>query len=200
MSRALGLVETYGLVAAIEAADAGLKAADVELLNYDIVKGGLITVKFWGEVAAVQTAVDVAAVNAQKVGKLLAAHVITGLADELTEMVRSSIRRDSRASCEGMSGNGTAGAKTSPDASPAQTRKDASGTKTRKHTSGAKTRQDDKSFTAEELEKLTVIQLRKLARTLPKLAIYGRQISKAGKQQLIVEILRVYSVPPGGEE
>ncbi len=200
MSRALGLVETYGLVAAIEAADAGLKAADVELLNYDIVKGGLITVKFWGEVAAVQTSVDVAAVNAQKVGKLLAAHVITGLADELTEMVRSSNRRDSRASCEGMSGNGTAGAKTSPDASQAKTRKDASGTKTRKHTSGAKTRQDDKSFTAEELEKLTVIQLRKLARTLPKLAIYGRQISKAGKQQLIVEILRVYSVPPGGEE
>lgn len=172
MSRALGLVETYGLVAAIEAADSGLKAADVELLNYDIVKGGLITVKFWGEVAAVQTAVDVAAANAQKVGKLMAAHVITGLADELIGMVKKRNNESACASCEGQSGAKTR-AKTRPEA--------------------------DRSFTAKELEKLTVVELRKLARTLPRLAIHGRQISKAGKQQLIVEILKVYSAPSGGE-
>ena len=55
---ALGMIETSGLLTAIEAADAGLKAADVRLLGTDYVRGGLVMVRFEGEVAAVKSAVD----------------------------------------------------------------------------------------------------------------------------------------------
>ena len=55
---ALGLIETRGLVGAIEATDAGLKAADVKLLGTEKADAGLVTVKFIGEVAAVKAAVD----------------------------------------------------------------------------------------------------------------------------------------------
>ena len=54
---ALGMIETSGLLSAIEAADAGLKAADVRLLGTDYVRGGLVMVRFEGDVAAVQAAV-----------------------------------------------------------------------------------------------------------------------------------------------
>lgn len=73
---ALGMIETIGLVSAIEAADAGLKAAQVRLLGTDYVRGGLVMVRFEGEVAAVQAAVDAGAAAAQRVGKVFSAHVI----------------------------------------------------------------------------------------------------------------------------
>ncbi len=57
---ALGLVETRGLVGALEAADAGVKAADVRLLGTERADAGLVTVKFLGDVAAVKAAVDAA--------------------------------------------------------------------------------------------------------------------------------------------
>ena len=63
---ALGLIETRGLVAAIEAADAGLKAADVRLLGTEKADAGLVTVKFVGEVAAVKAAVDAGSSAAER--------------------------------------------------------------------------------------------------------------------------------------
>ena len=74
--RALGLVETKGLVGALEAADAGLKAADVRLLASERADAGLVTVMFGGEVAAVRAAVDAGAAAAERVGHLISAHVI----------------------------------------------------------------------------------------------------------------------------
>jgi microcompartment protein CcmL/EutN len=74
--RSLGLIETWGYVPAIEAADAGTKAADVVLLGYEEVRAGLITVKFVGDVAAIQAAVAAGAAAGQKVGKVVAVHVI----------------------------------------------------------------------------------------------------------------------------
>ncbi len=74
--RALGLVETKGFVGAIEAADAGLKAANVRLLASERVDAGLVTVMFGGDVAAVRAAVDAAAAAAQRVGHLVSSHVI----------------------------------------------------------------------------------------------------------------------------
>jgi microcompartment protein CcmL/EutN len=72
----LGLIETIGYVAAIEAADAGCKAANVQLLGYERGRAGLITVKFAGDVAAVRAAVTAGAAAAARVGKVLVAHVI----------------------------------------------------------------------------------------------------------------------------
>lgn len=74
--RSLGLIETWGYVAAIEAGDAGSKAANVNLLGYETVDAGLVTVKFVGDVAAVKAAVAAGTVAAKDVGKVVAVHVI----------------------------------------------------------------------------------------------------------------------------
>jgi ethanolamine utilization protein EutM len=73
---ALGMVETRGLVGAVEAADAMVKAADVRLVGKVRVSGGLVTVLVRGEVGAVKAAVDAGAAAAKRVGELVAVHVI----------------------------------------------------------------------------------------------------------------------------
>lgn len=76
VEQALGLVETRGLVGAIEAADAGLKAANVSLLGSERADAGLVTVMFGGDVAAVKAACDAGAAAAERVGQLVGVHVI----------------------------------------------------------------------------------------------------------------------------
>ncbi len=76
MPKALGLIETRGLVSAIEAADAMLKAANVTLSGKELAGGGLVTVKVIGETAAVKAAVDAGAAAAKRVGELISVHVI----------------------------------------------------------------------------------------------------------------------------
>ncbi len=74
--QALGLIETRGLVGAVEAADAGTKAAPVEFAGREYADAGLVTVLFTGEVAAVKAAVDAGAAAAERVGQLVSVHVI----------------------------------------------------------------------------------------------------------------------------
>ena len=73
---ALGMVETKGLVAAIEAADAMVKAANVTLIGKEHVGGGLVTVLVRGDVGAVKAATDAGAAAAERVGELISVHVI----------------------------------------------------------------------------------------------------------------------------
>ena len=73
---ALGMVETRGLVAAIEAADAMLKAANVELVGTEKIGSGLVSVMVRGDVGAVKAATEAGANMAQKLGELVAVHVI----------------------------------------------------------------------------------------------------------------------------
>ncbi len=74
--RALGLIETRGLVGAIEAADAMVKAARVRLIGKELSTGGLVVVKVVGEVAAVRAAVAAGQAAAARVGELVSTHVI----------------------------------------------------------------------------------------------------------------------------
>ena len=74
--QALGLIETRGLVGAIEAADAGVKAAPVKLLGTERTDPALVTVLFSGDVASVKAAVDAGAAAASRVGQLVSVHVI----------------------------------------------------------------------------------------------------------------------------
>jgi microcompartment protein CcmL/EutN len=76
MEEALGMIECRGLVAMIEAADAMVKAANVQLVGYEKVDAGLVTAIVRGEVAAVKSAVDAGAAAARKVGEVVATHVI----------------------------------------------------------------------------------------------------------------------------
>ncbi len=74
--QALGLLETVGLVPALYAADAMLKAADVELISYENVGSTLVTMMIKGDVAAVNASIDAGAKAAQEIGKLTATKVL----------------------------------------------------------------------------------------------------------------------------
>ena len=76
MGEALGMIETKGLVGAIEAADAMTKSANVTLMGYEKIGSGLVTVMVRGDVGAVKDAVDAGACAAEKVGEIVAQHVI----------------------------------------------------------------------------------------------------------------------------
>ena len=73
---ALGMIETKGLVAAVEAADAMVKAANVNLVGYEKIGSGLVTVMVRGDVGAVKAAVDAGATAARAVGEVVSVHVI----------------------------------------------------------------------------------------------------------------------------
>ncbi len=75
-TNALGMIETKGLVGAIEAADAMVKAANVSLIGKEQVGGGLVTVMVRGDVGAVKAATDAGAAAAERVGELISVHVI----------------------------------------------------------------------------------------------------------------------------
>ena len=76
MHDALGMIETKGLVGAIEAADAMVKSANVNLIGYEKIGSGLVTVMVRGDVGAVKAATDAGAAAAQKVGEVVSVHVI----------------------------------------------------------------------------------------------------------------------------
>ena len=76
MGEALGMIETKGLVGAIEAADAMTKSANVTLMGYEKIGSGLVTVMVRGDVGAVKAATDAGSAAAQKVGELVSVHVI----------------------------------------------------------------------------------------------------------------------------
>jgi microcompartment protein CcmL/EutN len=76
MADALGLIETRGFVGMVEAADAMVKAAKVELVGYEKIGGGYVTAIVRGDVAAVKAATEAGARQAERVGELVSVHVI----------------------------------------------------------------------------------------------------------------------------
>ena len=84
---ALGMIETRGLVASIEAADTMVKAANVSIVGQSKAGGGLVTILIQGEVGAVKAAVDAGAVAANKVGEVVSVHVIPRPHDELAAIL-----------------------------------------------------------------------------------------------------------------
>ncbi|OGB28233.1 MAG: ethanolamine utilization protein EutM [Burkholderiales bacterium RIFCSPLOWO2_12_FULL_61_40] len=83
---ALGMIETKGLVALIEASDAMVKAARVKLVGFKQIGGGLVTVMVRGDVAACKAAVDAGAAAAQRLGELVSVHVIPRPHSDLEEI------------------------------------------------------------------------------------------------------------------
>jgi microcompartment protein CcmL/EutN len=140
---ALGLIETRGLVGAIEATDAGLKAADVRLLGTERADAGLVTVKFVGEVAAVKASVDAGAAAAERVGHLVSAHVIPRPHPEMTIVVSDT---DDPAPTVPMQGG---------------------------------------RIDMATLENARVVDLRAMARRLDNFPIKGRDVARAGRDELL---------------
>lgn len=86
---ALGFIETYGMVCAIEGADAAVKAANVTLVGCKRVKSGIITIIVKGDVGAVKAAIDAGCCAAKKVGQVLSSHVIPRMDCEASSVLFS---------------------------------------------------------------------------------------------------------------
>lgn len=87
MAQAIGMIETRGLVASIEAADAMVKAAAVSIVSQSKSGGGLISILVRGEVGAVKAATDAGSVAANKVGDVVSVHVIPRPHDEVEALI-----------------------------------------------------------------------------------------------------------------
>ena len=177
MNYALGLVETKGLVGAIEAADAMVKTANVTLLGKECTDPALITIKIVGETAAVRAAVDAGAAAAQKVGELVSKHVIPRPAEGMEMLVFAQTMRSEKETEDILSGHESPGER-EHDEAPEETFAMPENL----------TPEQQKYY--EKLNEMTVHELRSYARTVEGLHIYGREISRANKSQLMEELLK----------
>ncbi len=159
---ALGLVETRGLVAAIEAADAMTKAAEVQLVGRERTDPGMITIKVIGEVAAVRSAVDAGSAAAARVGQLISSHVIPRPAEDVEMLIfqQSILKKQEEESAFDITLH------------PGLLSK-------------------SKEEFLKDLDKLNVHELRKYARTIDGLHIQGREISIANREELEKEIMKI---------
>jgi ethanolamine utilization protein EutM len=89
---ALGMVETRGLVASIEAADAMIKTAYVKLIGQEEIGGGYVTVFVRGEIGAVRSAVDAGATAAKRAGELVTVHVIARPHDAIEPLLPHGVK------------------------------------------------------------------------------------------------------------
>ena len=174
MPKALGLVETKGLVAAIEAADAMLKAANVAFAGKTVIRPALVTIKVVGETAAVRSAVDAGSAAATRIGQVVSTHIIPQPDDQLVSMlpeidetipeVSPKIEREKEKEITKDASSGTL----------SRLRKEALG---KEEVSGA--------GTIDDIDSMNVHQLRHLARSIPEFPIKGREISRANREELI---------------
>lgn len=176
---ALGLVETKGLVGAIEAADAMVKTAHVILLGKERTDPAMITIKIIGETAAVQSAVEAGASAAQKVGHLISKHVIPRPAEGMEDLIFAKASRSEDEVAHLLDSTGAQEPEQDEDEVPEEPFT------------------MPENLTAEQqeyfgtLNAMTVHELRSHARTVEGLSIYGREISRANKKQLIEELMKV---------
>ncbi len=183
---ALGLIETRGLVGAIEAADAMVKAANVRLIGRERVDAALITVKIVGETAAVRSAVDAGAAAAKRVGELISSHVIPRPSDEIEDLIfaKASISK------EEVEGDlGIVSAALEPPKKKVAMREKVEDVSAVAEEPPMQMSENETEY-LQQLQAMTVPQLRSYARKVEGLSIYGRQISRANKEQLIAELTK----------
>ena len=180
MSRnALGLVETQGLIAAIEATDAAAKAAGVVVSSVELTDAAFLTLKIEGELGAVQAAVEAAVNAAQKLGEIVAVTIIPNPDDGLDVLIPPK-RYISKYHPEEnrpplIYGDGKLNRTIKK---PEPTRSMPQQVKTKKAS-------EPKIESLRDMEIMTVAQLRKYARTLEGLSLKGREISAANKNTII---------------
>lgn len=94
MLRSLGIIETEGLAAALEAADSAIKAANVDLVGYEKSKGGgWITVKVLGDLGSVKASINAASASVTKMGKLVSSDVITRPISQIEPLIKNKETR-----------------------------------------------------------------------------------------------------------
>lgn len=202
--QALGLIETKGLVAAIESADAMLKAAEVSLVEKNYVGGGLVTIMVSGDVGAVKAATDAGAAAAQRIGELLSVHVIPRPHQELesilapTSVVKETEMPAAASDKTEAEKEDTFEETTKEPAKKAEPKKKEAAVQ-KIDTENLNKKAADKlaaekgvNGLIEVLNGLKVVKLRNLAREYKDLGIAGREISKADKQMILAEFKKYY--------
>jgi len=185
--QALGLIETQGLLPAIECADVMLKTAQVELVGKTFVGGGLVTITVTGDVGAVKAAVEAGATAVEKIGRLslISRHVIPRPHYEIESMI---VVREALANQET--------ATECPE--PAKITKESSKSEQimlkqlRKEGVDALVQEFGLEKSVNVLKTLSVVKLRNLARDYKELGVAGRAISKANKDLLIQKLKGYY--------
>jgi ethanolamine utilization protein EutM len=175
---ALGLVETKGLVGALEAADAMVKTANVILVGKERTDPAMITIKVVGDTAAVRSAVEAGASAAQRVGQLVSAHVIPRPHEELKDLLYARSTRSAEEVEELL------GMELEAEAVADETQED------ELFAMPEGLGPEDQEY-FEKLSAMTVHELRSHARKIEGLTIYGREISRANKSQLLEQLMRV---------
>jgi microcompartment protein CcmL/EutN len=199
---ALGLVETKGLVGAIEAADAMVKTANVILIGKEVTRGALVTIKVIGDTAAVRSAVEAGAAAAQRVGELVSQHIIPRPAEGLEELIfaasprrQEEVERMLRGDPEPKTVIPPPVKEPAPAAAPHAEPEESEAPEQEIRQEEAYTMPEGLTPELEEyfkqLDVLTVHELRKTARSTEGISIHGRQISRANKKELMEELLRV---------
>ena len=184
---ALGLVETYGLIASIVATDAAAKAAAVVVSTAELTEAAFLTIKIEGELGAVQAAVEAAAEAAAKVGHVVSVHVIPRPDDGL-EVILPNLRYVTKYHPE----EKRPALGYSMDSRRSRTRR-----KPADSHSGSPRKSDTPDLSGlngAKLDGMTVTELRQLARTIDNLSLKGREISRANKQQLIDAIKQALGI------
>lgn len=193
---ALGLIELYGYVPAVEALDAALKAAKVRLESVTKVKGGLVSVFVTGDVGAVKAAMDAASAAAERVGKVVSVHVIPRPAKDIQAILAApknneksppeSVRKRGKESASAELADISSGEKTEAGKTTEQvlTEKPVS----KPAANPASQKPNSKALTKEDLEDMTVVNLRTAARNLGITTMTKREIRDAKREELIKAI------------
>jgi microcompartment protein CcmL/EutN len=204
MMQALGFIETKGVLVAIEAADAMLKAADVSLVEKTKVGGGLITVTVTGDVAAVKAAVEAGAAAVERINSaaLVTRHVIPRPHEELTAIiggntpdepekapVPETLIEPEEEAAEPVEETVESSAQIIDEELNSETELVDT---IKRETIDLWMHQDGLTETMKILEDMKVTELRTLAREYPEFSIAGREISKANKTLLLEEFRKYY--------
>mgnify|MGYP002800439202 FL=1 len=202
--KALGMIETYGLVAAVEALDSALKAANVSLADMVRVKGGRVTVLVEGDVAAVKAAIDASQAAAERVGSVANVHVIPRPDPSVGQMLaggQGSFRRGKNPSepeseespvqteIRYETPEETPEIREEPEKVSQETSEKIQLQKEEPQPESEGFTETPKPVTREGLEKKSVAKLRSLARELKLPGMTSKDICFAKKQQLIDAII-----------
>jgi microcompartment protein CcmL/EutN len=218
MPKALGLVETRGLVAAIEAADAMVKAANVTLVGREKTDPALITVKIVGETAAVKAAIEAGAAAVKRIGELVSIHIIPQPDEQMITLLPEISDDKAEPSSKGTFVEPPQEKETKEKPAPVKEKKslpsstvDSSEVKQKtelftpttetiarlrrealgkipeqeKKETAQLSKTTNKNKVIEDINKMNVHELRRLARSIEGFPIQGRQISIANKKELI---------------
>lgn len=183
--RALGLIEVSGMLSAIVASDAALKSADVNLLGNRRIRGGLTTVELYGDVAAVQSAVEAGVRALEGTNNLISSHVIARLDEQVENMLLKSIKTKKPKESEVIKETQEEPViEEKPMIEETETESSIQLFSAEEQPEESSQSEAD-SFTKESLSELKVTQLRALAYKQPLSGIEVSQIKNAEKDKLI---------------